>query len=45
MQEVTDILSAKQIQVLSLPENYVEVGPEMLDNVFALASEKSEGES
>jgi hypothetical protein len=45
MQEVTDILSAKQIQALSLPENYVGVGPEMLDNVLALADEKGKRES
>lgn len=45
MQEVTDILSAKQIQALSLPENYVGVGPEMLDNVLALANEKGKRES
>ena len=45
MPEVANILSAKQIEALSLPENYVWVGPEMLDNLLALARKKDKRKS
>lgn len=40
MTEITDILSTKQIAELALPENYVGMSAEMLENVLALAQEQ-----